>query len=214
MGKTASNYTEKCLNGKLVSLEFEGNRRDKYGRLLAYVIVDGHNFNIDLVREGLSPYYTKYGLSERYDKEFREAERYARNNGLNIWGDPELPQKYLRLKSKWGQSRTESGRRSKRKTAIISEIGVLRSSTKPLVARQERYCQPIGPISSQDRRPLIAGLYPAKCVGHEFVLPELQLQRPHKILVFQERSCLLAKYRRGGEVDGYRIEKNNFYTKN
>lgn len=52
------------------------------------------------------PYYTKYGLSEKYDKEFRGAERYARSNKLNIWGDPELTEKYLRLKSKWGQYRS------------------------------------------------------------------------------------------------------------
>jgi len=51
-------------------------------------------------------FYTKYRLSRRYDNEFREAERYARKHKLNIWGDPELTQKYLRLKSKWGQYRT------------------------------------------------------------------------------------------------------------
>ncbi len=79
-----------------------------YGRLLAYVFVDGVNFNLELVREGLSPYYTKYGLSERYDQEFREAERYARKHKLNIWGDPALAKKYLRLKSKWGQYRSQT----------------------------------------------------------------------------------------------------------
>jgi len=52
--------------------------------------------------------YTKYGLSQRYDKEFREAERYARKHGLNIWGDPKLAQKYLKLKSKWGQYRSQT----------------------------------------------------------------------------------------------------------
>ena len=45
-------------------------------------------------------------MSEKYDKEFREAEQYARKNNLSIWGDPALTQKYLRLKSKWGQYRS------------------------------------------------------------------------------------------------------------
>jgi micrococcal nuclease len=58
MGKVASNYAKKRLKGKYVDLEFEGPKRGKYGRLLAYVIVDGDNFNLELVREGLSPYYT------------------------------------------------------------------------------------------------------------------------------------------------------------
>ena len=104
MGKTASRYTQKKLTGKSVNLEFEIKRiRGNHGHLLAYVFVDGDNLNLDLVRQGLSPYYTKYGKSEKYDAEFRTAEKQARKEKLNIWGDPELTKKYLRLKSKWGQ---------------------------------------------------------------------------------------------------------------
>ena len=103
MGKVASNYTKHRLDGKYVDLEFEGKRRGYYGRLLAYIFVGDKNFNVELVRQGLSPYYTKYGLSQKYDRKFRQAERYARQNKLNMWGDPELTEKYLRLKSKWGQ---------------------------------------------------------------------------------------------------------------
>jgi len=107
MGKVASDYTKSRLKGKYIDLEFEGPMRGKYGRLLAYVFVDGENYNIELVRQGLSPYYTKYGLSEKYDWGFREAERYARDHNLNIWGDPALTKRYLRLKSKWGQYRSQ-----------------------------------------------------------------------------------------------------------
>jgi len=104
MGKVASRYTQKKLTDKDVDLEFEIDRlRGNYGRLLAYVFVDGKNLNLDLVRQGLSPYYTKYGRSQKYDAEFRTAEKQARKQKLNIWGDPELTKKYLRLKSKWGQ---------------------------------------------------------------------------------------------------------------
>ena len=107
MGKVASDYTKERLKGKYVDLEFEGPFRGRYGRLLAYVFVDGKNFNLELVETGLSPYYTKYGLSQKHDKEFRDAERYARDHKLNIWENYELTQKYLRLKSKWGQHRTQ-----------------------------------------------------------------------------------------------------------
>jgi micrococcal nuclease len=107
MGKVASRYTQKKLldeYGKYVDLEFEMSRiRGNYGRLLAYVFTNGQNLNLDLVRRGLSPYYTKYGKSKKYDAEFRDAEKQARKENLNIWGDPELTKKYLRLKSKWGQ---------------------------------------------------------------------------------------------------------------
>ena len=108
MGKIASDYTEKRLTGKYVDLEFEGPFRGRYGRLLAYMFVDGVNFNLELVRMGLSPYYTKYGLSQKYDQDFREAERHARNHKLGIWGDPNLTKKYLRLKSEWGQYRSQT----------------------------------------------------------------------------------------------------------
>ena len=111
MGKVASNYAKKNLTGKYVDLEFEGSRRrGNYGRLLAYVFVDGQNFNLDLVKQGLSPYYTKYGKSQKYDAEFRAAERQARKEKLNIWGDPELTKKYLRLKSKWDQRSSQDRR--------------------------------------------------------------------------------------------------------
>jgi len=103
MGKVASRYTKERLTGKYVDLGFEERKRGYYRRLLAYVFVDGLNFNIQLVKQGLSPYYTKYGRSQKYDREFKVAEKSARKQKLNIWGDPALSQKYLRLKSKWGQ---------------------------------------------------------------------------------------------------------------
>ena len=104
MGKVASRYTQKKRIGKYVNLEFEIKRlRGNHGRLLAYVFVDGRNLNLDLVMQGLSPYYTKYGKSKKYDAEFRVAEQQARKEKLNIWEDPELTKKYLRLKSNWGQ---------------------------------------------------------------------------------------------------------------
>lgn len=105
IGKVASRYAEERLTGKYVELEFEGHRlRGNYGRLLAYVIVGGVNFNLELVGQGLSPYYTKYGYSRRYDGQFRALEKQARKEGLGIWSDPGLTRKYLRLKSKWGQA--------------------------------------------------------------------------------------------------------------
>lgn len=85
LGKKASDYTQKRLVGKFVSLEFDGKKRGKYGRLLAYVILDGANFNLELVHQGWSPYYTKYGASTTYHDAFTAAQSHARAKGLNIW---------------------------------------------------------------------------------------------------------------------------------
>ena len=54
-----------------------------------------------------SRYYTKYGLSKKSDREFSDAGRYACKGKLNIWGDIELTDKYLRQKSRWGQRISE-----------------------------------------------------------------------------------------------------------
>ncbi|MFH1009954.1 MAG: thermonuclease family protein [bacterium] len=107
MGVEASNFTKERLSGREVMLEFEGDERDRYDRLLAYVFVGEENFCVTLVKEGFSPYYTAYGPSDRYDREFRHAEREARDAHLGIWSTPESTQKYLRLKSKWGQKRSD-----------------------------------------------------------------------------------------------------------
>lgn len=77
MGKNASKYTKSRLQEKYVDLEFEGKKRGKYGRLLAYVIIDGRNYNLELVQKGWSPYYTKYGESQKYHSEFLAAEKQA-----------------------------------------------------------------------------------------------------------------------------------------
>jgi len=90
IGKRASEYTKKRLTGKSISLEFDGKKRGRYGRLLAYVILDKNNFNLELVQKGWSPYYTKYGKSSFYHARFSAAQTRARDNGLNIWSDPDL----------------------------------------------------------------------------------------------------------------------------
>ena len=85
MGKKASAYTKSRLAGKTVDLEFQAKKRGRYGRLLAYVIVDGRNYSMELVKKGWSKYYTKYGTSHRHHADFVSAEKYARAMGLNIW---------------------------------------------------------------------------------------------------------------------------------
>lgn len=59
-------------------------RRDDYKRLLAYLYVDGRNINIEMVKAGWSPFWTKYGEG-RYAPHFREAEREARGARRGLW---------------------------------------------------------------------------------------------------------------------------------
>jgi micrococcal nuclease len=101
MGRIASDYVQKWLGGREVFLEFETGKpeRDKHGSLLTYVhLADGTHVNLELVERGLSPFFTAYGKG-RYAAEFKAAEKRALAARLGIWGDPELREKYLRLKN-------------------------------------------------------------------------------------------------------------------
>jgi endonuclease YncB( thermonuclease family) len=51
-GHEASAYTASRLVGRAVTLELDAEPRDKYGRLLAYVLVDGHRFDDELLARG------------------------------------------------------------------------------------------------------------------------------------------------------------------
>lgn len=60
-----------------------------FGRHLVYVWAkkDGQwvNYNLEAVRAGMSPYYTKYGYSERYHDRFLAAQREAKKHKRGIW---------------------------------------------------------------------------------------------------------------------------------
>jgi micrococcal nuclease len=53
-GPEASAYSKAHLSGRPVRLEFDVERRDRYGRLLAYVLLDGKRYEDDLLRRGLA----------------------------------------------------------------------------------------------------------------------------------------------------------------
>jgi micrococcal nuclease len=59
--------------------------RGHHGRLLAYLFVEGRNVNVEMVRGGWSPFWTKFGEG-RFAAEFIEAEREARAAGRGLWG--------------------------------------------------------------------------------------------------------------------------------
>ncbi len=70
--------------------------RDRFNRYLAYALVEKNgkwlNFNVESVRAGMSPYFTKYGFSRRYHEDFVKAEAEAKAAKRGIWGD--FPMKY------------------------------------------------------------------------------------------------------------------------
>jgi len=84
-GKEASDYSKELLTGKQVTLKFDVEIKDRYGRLLAYVYLpDGSFVNEKLVREGYARIMT-IPPNVAYADLFLEAEREAREQNRGLW---------------------------------------------------------------------------------------------------------------------------------
>ena len=84
-GPEASSFAKKTLSGKKVQVEYDGPKRDKYGRLLAYLWVDGKNFNEMLLREGLARLAYVYDPPYTHMSSFTKAQSEAVNAKRGIW---------------------------------------------------------------------------------------------------------------------------------
>jgi micrococcal nuclease len=83
-GKEASAFTRRMVEGKAVRLEQDQETLDHYGRTLAYVYLqDGTFLNAEIVRQGYGHAYTRFPF--RYQQQFVELEREARENGRGLW---------------------------------------------------------------------------------------------------------------------------------
>ena len=83
-GKEASEFTKNMVEGKELRLEYDWQKRDKYGRLLAYVyLMDGTFLNAEIIKQGYGFAYTKFPF--KYLEEFRKYEREARESGRGLW---------------------------------------------------------------------------------------------------------------------------------
>ena len=91
--KEASDYTCNALkSANEIYLEYDGNsdKEDKYGRILAFVHVDGVLLEKTLVEKGLARVYYIYGDYAHVD-ELRQIETIAKNNKIGIWSDINIP---------------------------------------------------------------------------------------------------------------------------
>ena len=97
-GPEASAFTAQHTAGKRVRLRLTQRRtRDRYGRLLAYVILpDGRMLNRLLVAEGYA--YADTRFDHPYHHEFLSTMTQARRKGLGLWAgiDPADLPAYLR----------------------------------------------------------------------------------------------------------------------
>ncbi|WP_246202668.1 thermonuclease family protein [Virgibacillus doumboii] len=84
-GPEASQFAKSQLTGKKVQIEYDGPKRDHYGRLLAYLWVDGQNFNKMLLEKGLARYAYVYDPPYTHSNAFMKAQNRAKNAERGIW---------------------------------------------------------------------------------------------------------------------------------
>ena len=86
-GKEVSEYVKEQLLDKQVRLEFDTQRADRYGRLLAYVYLeDGTFLNELLVEKGYARVMT-VPPNVAYQEVFLKAEEGAKESGTGVWKD-------------------------------------------------------------------------------------------------------------------------------
>ncbi|MBI0580064.1 thermonuclease family protein [Neobacillus cucumis] len=87
--KEAYFRNKQLLEGGKVTIEFEkGRMRDSYGRLLAYVYVDGKSVQETLLQEGFARVAYIMYPPYKYLRLFKEEENQAKKRKVNVWSRP------------------------------------------------------------------------------------------------------------------------------
>ncbi|NOZ01255.1 MAG: hypothetical protein GXP54_05125 [Deltaproteobacteria bacterium] len=92
LGEEAKRFAEDFFKDvKMVRLERDHPKeiRGYYNRYLTYVFAPKNgrwvNYNLECVRAGMSPYFTKYSYSRRFHDQFVAAQKEAQAKHLGIW---------------------------------------------------------------------------------------------------------------------------------
>lgn len=114
-------YLKNQIEWKKVYLMFDKSqwKQGKYGRTLAYLLLDGININWEMIKKGFAWEYT-YKNKYFFSKDFKKNQKYAKNNKLWLWSDKTC---------KWSRKQI-SQKIIKKKNIIINNIQYSCSSKK------------------------------------------------------------------------------------
>lgn len=86
-GKEATNWIKEQTLNKKVTLQYDKEEPTygNYGRLLAYIILDGKNLNFEMIEQGYARALTKYPIHRYPIKEIVELEIEAITNKRGLW---------------------------------------------------------------------------------------------------------------------------------
>jgi endonuclease YncB( thermonuclease family) len=121
LGEEAKKFAEQFFKDvELVRLERDHPKeiRDRYNRYLAYVFAlkDGQwvNYNVECVRAGMSPYFTKYSYSRRFHDLFVTAQKEAQQARRGIWDPAKEHYRDYPERLEWWEARAEFIRKFER----------------------------------------------------------------------------------------------------
>lgn len=85
LGLEAAAFTRRHVENRIVMLQFDRERRDRYRRVLAYVYRGDWLLNEELIRAGFSRAETRFPYSSLMKRRFRQAQEEARANERGLW---------------------------------------------------------------------------------------------------------------------------------
>ena len=82
----ATKLNQELVEGKEIKLEYDNYTSDKFGRILAYAVVDGKNVSVELVRKGMAELVI-YQKRKPFIHQVQllEAQEQAKKQKLGIW---------------------------------------------------------------------------------------------------------------------------------
>lgn len=84
--KESTEENRKLVEGKTVYLEYDNYKADKFGRILAYVLVEGKNISVELARKGFAQVVIyQHKKPWIYQEQLLEAQQEAKINKWGIW---------------------------------------------------------------------------------------------------------------------------------
>ena len=88
-GYEAKQHLANLIEGKVIDLESDNisNDKDRYSRLLRYVILEGNDINKQMITDGYAFAYLKYHFGKM--EEYKQAQIDATKNGSGMWGSKE-----------------------------------------------------------------------------------------------------------------------------
>ena len=94
----AKELNQKLVEGKEIRIEWDVQKKDKYGRLLGYVYVGNRFVNAEMIKSGLANLYT-VPPNVKHTDYFLKLQNEAKEKKLGIWSEAKKPEKnYLARK--------------------------------------------------------------------------------------------------------------------